>query len=91
VTNSLHKPRLRIPPQSLAAVDLFLGLPLSVLEIVASAARARRAQSGTQIFNQGDEAFALTRSWKEACVSPNPAATAPKWSSASSAQASYSV
>lgn len=55
MANSLHKPRLRIPPQSLAAVDLFLGLPLSVLEIVASAARSRRAQSGTQIFNQGDE------------------------------------
>ncbi len=50
MTNSL-----RISPQSLAGADLFLGLPLSVLEIVASAARARRVRHGTRIFNQGDE------------------------------------
>jgi CRP-like cAMP-binding protein len=50
VTNSL-----RISPQSLAAADLFQGLPLSVLEIVAGAARARRVRPGTRIFNQGDE------------------------------------
>lgn len=49
MTNSL-----RISPQSLAAADLFLGLPLSVLEIVAGAARARRVRPGTRIFNQGD-------------------------------------
>ena len=50
MTNSL-----RISPQSLAAADLFLGLPPSVLEIVAAAARTRRARPGTRIFNQGDE------------------------------------
>lgn len=46
---------LRISPQSLAAADLFLGLPISVLEIVAAAARPRRVRPGTRIFNQGDE------------------------------------
>ncbi len=55
MTNGLHKSSLHISPQSLADADLFLGLPLSVLETVARAARPRRVQSGTRIFNQGDE------------------------------------
>lgn len=45
----------QIPPQSLAAVDLFAGLPASGLETVAAAARRRRVPGGTRIFNQGDE------------------------------------
>jgi len=36
-------------------MELFLGLPLPVLEVVAAAARQRRVPSGTRIFNQGDE------------------------------------
>ena len=55
MTNGLHKSNLRISPQSLAATDLFLGLPLSVLEMVAGAGRPRRVRPGTPIFNQGDE------------------------------------
>ena len=44
-----------ISPQGLATADLFGGLPISVLEIVAAAARPRRFPRGTRIFNQGDE------------------------------------
>ena len=46
---------LHISPQSLAAADLFVGLTISVLEIVAASARSRRLPRGTRIFNQGDE------------------------------------
>lgn len=46
---------LHIFPQSLAAADLFAGLPISVLEIVAATARPRYVSRGTRIFNQGDE------------------------------------
>ncbi|MBV9529871.1 MAG: Crp/Fnr family transcriptional regulator, partial [Bradyrhizobium sp.] len=46
---------LHISPQGLAAADLFVGLPISVLEIVAASARSRRLPRGTRIFNQGDE------------------------------------
>jgi CRP-like cAMP-binding protein len=44
-----------IPPQALAATDLFAGLPAPVLEIVAGIARQRKVASGARIFNQGDE------------------------------------
>jgi CRP-like cAMP-binding protein len=50
VTADLH-----ISSQSLAFADLFVGLPISVLEIVAATARPRRLPRGTRIFNQGDE------------------------------------
>jgi CRP/FNR family transcriptional regulator, nitrogen oxide reductase regulator len=40
---------------AIAAMELFLGLPPSVLELVAAAAHQRRVPSGTRIFSQGDE------------------------------------
>ncbi len=46
---------LPVSPQTIAAIELFAGLPISVLEIVAGAARRRRVSRGTRIFNQGDE------------------------------------
>lgn len=46
---------LHISPQSLAAADLFVGLPISVLEMVAATARPRCVPRGTRIFNQGGE------------------------------------
>jgi CRP-like cAMP-binding protein len=45
----------RISSQSLATADLFVGLPISVLEVVAAAARPRRVARGIRIFNQGDD------------------------------------
>ncbi len=36
-------------------MDLFFGVPSSVLELAAAAARQRRVPSGTRLFNQGDE------------------------------------
>jgi CRP/FNR family transcriptional regulator, nitrogen oxide reductase regulator len=44
-----------VSPQRFAASDLFAGLPISVLEGVAGAARRRKAPRGMRIFNQGDE------------------------------------
>ena len=44
-----------LSPQSLAAADLFSGLPVGALEAVAAAAHMRRAPSAMRIFNQGDE------------------------------------
>ncbi|MGO9357429.1 MAG: Crp/Fnr family transcriptional regulator [Xanthobacteraceae bacterium] len=46
---------LHISPQNLATADLFVGLPIPVLKIVAATARRRRLPRGTRIFNQGDE------------------------------------
>ncbi len=42
-------------PQSLAAMELFRGLPASALETVAVCARIRRLPKGLRIFSQGDE------------------------------------
>ena len=50
VTADLH-----ISPQSLAAADLFAGLPISLLKIAAAAARPHRVPGGTRIFNQSDQ------------------------------------
>jgi CRP/FNR family transcriptional regulator, nitrogen oxide reductase regulator len=47
---------LHLSPQSIATADLFAGLPISVLETVAAAARPRRVLRRTRIFNQGDQA-----------------------------------
>jgi CRP-like cAMP-binding protein len=46
---------LPVSPQAIAAIELFSGLPMSVLEIAAGAARGRHVPRGTRIFNQGDE------------------------------------
>jgi CRP-like cAMP-binding protein len=40
---------------ALASIELFLGLPTPVLEVVAAAGRQRRLSAGTRIFNQGDD------------------------------------
>jgi CRP-like cAMP-binding protein len=45
----------QIPPQSLAAMELFRGLPLSALESAAACARVRRLPKDMCIFNQGDD------------------------------------
>jgi CRP-like cAMP-binding protein len=41
-------------PQTLAAMELFHGLPPSALELVAAAAQMRRLPKGALVFNQGD-------------------------------------
>ncbi len=45
----------QIPPQSLAAMELFRGLPPSALESAAACARVRRLPKDMCIFNQGDD------------------------------------
>lgn len=44
----------QIPSQSLAAMELFRGLPPSALESAAASARVRRLPKDMRIFNQGD-------------------------------------
>lgn len=45
---------VRLAPQALAPMDLFLGLSPAGLQAVAASARARRLPKDTRIFNQGD-------------------------------------
>jgi CRP/FNR family transcriptional regulator, nitrogen oxide reductase regulator len=45
----------QIPPQSLAAMELFRGLPPSALESAAACARVRRLPKDMRIFNQDDD------------------------------------
>src|SRR5665213_2675571 len=45
----------QIPSQSLAAMELFRGLPPSALESAAACARVRRLPKDMCIFNQGDD------------------------------------
>ena len=45
----------QIPSQSLAAMELFRGLPPSALESAAACARVRRLPKDMRIFNQGDD------------------------------------
>jgi CRP-like cAMP-binding protein len=45
----------QLAPQSLAAMELFLGLPTPALEAAAACARVRRLPKDLRIFNQGDD------------------------------------
>lgn len=45
----------QIPPESLAAMELFRGLPPFALELAAACARVRRLPKDRCIFNQGDD------------------------------------
>ena len=45
----------QIPPQSLAAMELFRGLPPYALESAAAGARMRHLRKDMRIFNQGDD------------------------------------
>lgn len=44
-----------LPPQALAAMELFRGLPASALETVAACARLRHLPKDFRIFSQGDD------------------------------------
>ncbi|MGB6536353.1 MAG: Crp/Fnr family transcriptional regulator [Xanthobacteraceae bacterium] len=46
---------VQLAPQSLAAMELFRGLPLFALDSAAACARVRRLPQDMRIFNQGDD------------------------------------